>query len=505
MPLLTIDDREIEVPDGTTILQAARALAIDIPVFCHHDSLSTVASCRMCLVEVEGTASPVQSCAAKAEAGMVVRTTSPLALEARGSVLASLLADHPRDCPVCDSAGECALQTNYFRHGAGSARSRPSEHHCKAPTVIGENVLLHQERCINCSRCIRFCQEVSKSNQLVQALAGQRSVAGLSPGRSFTDPYSLCTVDLCPSGALSSRDFRFRQPAWVLEQTPSICPECSRGCALTVCHAGNTIYRLQPRYAPLVNGWWACDAGRLAYPKYGSDRVTRGYVGLRTDEELLLPPMAAALAGGRWLQTEISAGGQVALVLDGCLSLEEAFAVFSFARQFVGTDEAFLGLLPDGTGDSLLRNPQPAANARGLAHLARRCGIELLPAAGLFAEHRQWGAVVCFGAEVELPRPDQPDQAGRVLLFAWRHNQVTRIAHTLVPLAAHFEKGGSYVNFAGVVQPATAALQPPPGIVSLPLMLRQMALQSGVLLDYTGAKDLSEKALAEFVIREDIP
>ena len=496
MPELSIDNRSVHVPEGTSILRAAALLGIEIPVFCHHEGLSLAGHCQMCLVEVEGVTEAVQSCCTVVADGMVVRTRSPMVIRARAATLAALMAQHPIDCPVCDSAGDCDLQDNYFRNRAGPPATPPGHPATQVPTAIGQRVLLHRGRCINCTRCVRFSTEVSKSNELVQVSDGERTTVGLRQGHTFTDPYSLCTVDLCPAGALTARDFRSAPPAWTLSTTASICPECARGCALTVWHTPEKLCRLQPRYSAKVNGWWACDHGRLAYAQYYDDRITRGYGALRRAQEEVLDPVAAARFGARWLRETGANGGRVALVLDASLSLEEGYAIFSFAQQAITTSQAFLALPADGQGDHLLRQPQQAANARGLTDMAAGLGIALLPASGLFAEGRLWSAVVCFGAEFDLPRPADPAQAGRVLLFAWRHNRVTRIAHTLVPIPAHFEKRGHYVNCDGIMQYAEAVIRPPANVKPLPLLLKEMAMETGMNLGYAGPSELSHMALS---------
>jgi NADH-quinone oxidoreductase subunit G len=362
--------------------------------------------------------------------------------------------------------------------------------------VIGPQVILDKERCINCTRCVRFCQEVSKTNQLVQVERGESTEITTFPGQEFTDPYSLCTVDLCPVGALTSSDFRFKKRVWWLQQTSSICPECERGCALTVDHADNSMFRLRPRYEPQVNNWWACDYGRLSYHKYSSDRIISGHFGLRTHEELSSSPADAAVAGGRWLREAATGSGRVGVWIDSCLSLEEGFAALSFAQRFAETSQVHLAQRASGSGDHLLRLPGEASNGRGLKVLAQHMGIELLSADNLFGAQQQWSALLGFGAEIELPRPSSPEQVGRVMLFAWRHNHVTKVAHTLVPIAGHFEKAGHYVNSQGIVQQAEAAVAPPAGVVSLATLLHAIASDHGIALDYRDETEAQSKALA---------
>jgi len=496
VPLLTIDDTDIEVPEGTTILSAAERLGIDIPVFCYHQGLSIAGNCRMCLVEVVGNPRPVASCEAKVSDGMRVLTQSAMAARARESMLEFTLVNHPIDCPVCDCAGECLLQDHYYEHSAKPSRINVRKVHKEKRLVIGETVVLDKERCINCTRCVRFCEEVSKSNQLIQVKRGDATEITLFPGQEFTDPYSLCTVDLCPVGALTSRDFRFKKRVWWLKQAAAICPECARGCAVTVDYQGDQIYRVRPRFEARVNQWWACDHGRLAYAKFAANRVTTGQVGVRTHEERTLTTRDAAIAGGRWLYDSVAAGGSVAVVLDACLSVEEGYAALSFARNFIGTERVHLAERPQGVEDEVLRRPQQASNAAGLYSLAEHLGVQVSPASGLFDGEQKWTALMGFGAEIELPRPRHPEQVGRVLLFAWRHNQVTRVAHTLLPLPAHYEKRGHYLNFEGVLQESEVVVQPPEGVLDLPSLLTTMASDRKIELDYKDSSQLLTMSLA---------
>jgi NADH-quinone oxidoreductase subunit G len=495
---VTIDGQSLEVPEGTSILQAAAILGIDIPIFCSHDALSVAANCRMCLVEVADAPKLLPACEVPVRDNMVVTTNSPLVKEARQSTLEFLLVNHPVDCPICDCAGECLLQEHYMAHSGQPSRINVKKVRKGKRLPIGPHVMLDQERCINCTRCVRFTREITGSEQLVQLERGAATQIGPFPGTEFTDAYSLCTVDLCPVGALTSRDFRFRQRVWWLEQTPSICPECARGCALTVDHHQGSIYRLRPRHNAAVNGHWACDYGRLAYHRYAAQRITGGFTGVRIDTEAEVSQLVAAQRVLDELVQARRSGLPVAVVLNASSSLEDGYALLRVVQGPLSGATVFLGSRAPGAPDHLLRMADSHANTTGLTRLAGRMGVPLHPAAALFSGGEDWAAVAVVGAELELPPPSRPERVGPVAVFAWRHNEITRLGRALVPLPAHFEQHGHYVNGLGVVQEARAAIPPPAGLLGLGLLLQRVIQDRGGDLGYRNGPGLTRLALAAY-------
>jgi len=282
--ILTIDDHTVQVAKGTTILQAAKSVGINIPYYCYHPGLPVVGSCRMCLVEIEKIPKLQPSCATPVGEGMVVRTTTPATLKNRQSVLEFLLLNHPLDCPVCDQAGECELQNYYMAHGAYDPRFDENKTKRKKAFPIGPYVMLDQERCILCTRCVRFTSEISKTGEMGVHDRGHRSEIDVFPGKQLDNPYSGNVVDICPVGALTDRDFRFQCRIWFLGSTPSICPGCSRGCNIEIHYNERfnpryhekRIQRLKPRFNPEVNGHWICDEGRYAYKTIDADSRLKG-------------------------------------------------------------------------------------------------------------------------------------------------------------------------------------------------------------------------------------
>ena len=276
MPKVTIDGKELDAPDGINLIQAAEKLGIEIPHYCYHPALSVVGNCRMCLVEVEKAPKLQIACNTRVTEGMVVHTANERVKRAQGSVLEFLLINHPIDCPVCDQAGECKLQDYYMDYDRQPSRFPLAKKNHKGKAIdIGSGVMLDQERCVLCARCTRFFDEVTHTSELAIFERGDHNRIDIFPGREVDNKYAGNVVDICPVGALTEKDFRFRMRVWYMHRTPSVCGGCERGCAIDVHHHRGKIYRLKPRYNPEVNRFWMCDEGRHAFPAMqGESRLT---------------------------------------------------------------------------------------------------------------------------------------------------------------------------------------------------------------------------------------
>src|SRR5215471_8719209 len=260
VPTLEIDGRKIEVEDGTTVIQAADRLGIEIPHYCWHPGLTVAGNCRMCLVEIEKLPKLQIACNTRVTDGMVVQTKSEKTHVAQKAVLEFLLINHPIDCPVCDQAGECKLQEYYMDYDRQRSRVPLSGKVHKGKAIpIGPHVMLDQERCILCARCTRFLDEVTHTSELGIYERGDHSRIELAPGRTLDNLYSMNVVDICPVGALTSRDFRFKARVWYLERTESICAGCANGCNVEMYHREGRLYRFLPRANADVNAYWMCD------------------------------------------------------------------------------------------------------------------------------------------------------------------------------------------------------------------------------------------------------
>ncbi len=276
MPTVIVDGIEVPIEKGERLngIQAAERAGIDIPRYCWHPGLSVVASCRMCLVET-GTRNPengqitmvpklVPACQTPAADNTVFVTTSDKVLQSRAMVEEDLLIDHPIDCPICDKAGECYLQDYHFEHGQKQRRAdiRPFTSRRRE---MGSTVSLFVDRCVMCSRCVRFTREITGTAELMVINRGSAEEIDVFPGYPLENKMSGNVVDLCPVGALGDRDFLYKQRVWFMKHHPGVCTGCSTGCSILVEENQDTVYRLKPRENPHVNQWWMCDEGRYGY------------------------------------------------------------------------------------------------------------------------------------------------------------------------------------------------------------------------------------------------
>ncbi|HVN49246.1 MAG TPA: molybdopterin-dependent oxidoreductase [Bacteroidota bacterium] len=260
---ITIDGTEFEVDPTLTVMQAAKQYGIKIPHFCWHPKLSVAGNCRMCLVEIEKMPKLAIACATQVTDGMVVKTKSERVVQARNAVMEFLLINHPLDCPICDEAGECKLQNYSYKYSTGYSRFEEDKVHKPKRIELGPHVILDDERCIMCSRCIRFSDEIARQPVLTFTERGTHVVLRTFPGTQLDNPYSMNVIELCPVGALTSSDFRFKARVWEMSSTESVCVGCARGCNTNIWVRNNEILRITPRTNEAVNSCWMCDHGRL--------------------------------------------------------------------------------------------------------------------------------------------------------------------------------------------------------------------------------------------------
>ena len=255
--------KSVEVENGTTVIRAAAQAGIEVPHFCWHPGLSVAGNCRMCLVEIEKMPKLAIACATQVADGMVVHVNSAKAVEARKAILEFILINHPLDCPICDEAGECNLQDYTYSHGPGQSAFAETKNKKPKRVPLGPNVVYDAERCILCSRCIRVMDEIVKNPTLTFVERGDRVFIDTFPGKELNDPYSMNVIDVCPVGALTNREYRFKARVWEMSSTEGICTGCARGCNINIWVRNNEILRLTPRHNPDVNSYWMCDNGRL--------------------------------------------------------------------------------------------------------------------------------------------------------------------------------------------------------------------------------------------------
>jgi NADH-quinone oxidoreductase subunit G len=466
VPKLTIDGKEIEVEAGTNLIEAARRLGIEIPHYCYHPGLSIAGQCRLCMVDIEKTPRPTIACNTPAADGMVVHTQTDRVKDTRRSIMEFHLINHPLDCPVCDQAGECWLQIYYMKHGLYDPRMTDEKVHKPKAVPLGPHVMLDAERCILCSRCVRFCDEVTGTGELGIFSRGDRSEIGLFPGQDLENNYSGNVVDICPVGALTDRDFRFQVRVWYLDATRSICPGCARGCNIDVHvnrkrphHAGGRrVARLKPRFNDAVNAWWICDVGRYGFDAVDDPERIRfarhGGVDVPFDDALGL--LVAALRD--------HAPDEIAILASPDLSNEDLFALRRLAEQRGIRHIAFR--MPPAAGhadDDFLLRADRHPNTRG----AEAIGLDG-DVAAVLARARAGSVKVLWVIQHDLTASgfsasdvaQALERVATVIFTGTNENATSTLATLVLPLAAWVERDGTFTNFLGRVQRFRAAVQP---------------------------------------------
>ena len=471
-----------EFPKGTRVIEACAQIGVYVPRYCYHPKLSAPGNCRMCLIEmgmprmgpdrkpeVGADGKPVINwmprpqicCAQDVAEGMGVRTNSPLAQECRKGVMEFLLINHPLDCPICDQAGECELQE--FSVEYGNAGSRFLENKVKKPknVELGPRVTLDDERCILCSRCVRFCNEIAHDDVLGFVDRGSHTVLTAHPNKRLENNYSLNTVDICPVGALTSSDFRFKMRVWFLKETKSICTNCATGCNTVIGTREDIVYRQTPRQNDEVNSCWMCDYGRLNF-KY-----------LEAENRLLEPqiPSAHNLVSTDWknaisqaaLQLRQFNGANIAMVASGRMTNEELWLARKIA-DFLGA--RYVDIVPRfGEGDDILlsriRNPN-TIGARLILGLDDNPGASL-PAIAKDVASGEIRALLTLG---ENPAkfgisPDQLANLSAFVVMDILSNETTERATVVLPSSGFAEKRGSMINGKGRLQRLNRAVRPP--------------------------------------------
>ena len=459
---LSIDGHDVTVPKGTSVLEACRKLGIEISAFCYHPGLSIAAVCRQCLVKIEKAPKPMPSCQAICADGMVVSTTDPDVVDRRRMMLELTLLNHPIDCPICDKAGECVLQKLYFEHNAEPSRVDVPKVRKAKVVDVGPRIMLDQERCILCTRCIRVCDEVAGSHQLDMAHRGDHEVLTTAPGEQLDNPYSVNTVDVCPVGALTQKDFRFTMRAWELMMTPSVCNGCATGCNVEVHHREGRAYRVRPRYNAEINKHWMCDEGRDTYKMLRERRLASPVVdGMPASWDRALQTAAsklrAALDGDR---------GAVGVVFSATHTNEDNYVLAQLAREFGQVERIYLaGNSPvPGRADDILRDADVNANMRG-AHAV--LGREAHPAGVSVLEQDLLGGdlkvLVVLGAEVPLSGEAVAAASGldALIVMTHRDSPLADRATVALPVGAWAEVDGTITNRHGIVQRMRSAFSPP--------------------------------------------
>jgi len=471
-----------QFPKGTRVIEACEQTGSYVPRYCYHKKLSSPGNCRMCLIEmgfprlgpdrkpelgpdnkpiINWIPRPQISCAQDVAEGMGVRTNSPLVKECQRGVMEFLLINHPLDCPICDQAGECRLQE--FSVDFGTSKSRFLENKVKKPknVVLGPRVTLDDERCILCSRCIRFCQEIAHDDVLGFVDRGSYTVLTAHPGKRLENNYSLNTVDICPVGALTSTDFRFKMRVWFLKETKSICTSCATGCNSIIGTREDVIYRQTPRENDHVNSCWMCDYGRLNF-KYleAENRLLEPQIFL--EGQLAYTDWATAISQAAFQLKQFS-GPEIAIIASARMTNEELWLTAQLAKS-LGTE--WIDIVPRREpGDNILlsedRNPN-TNGARLILGSKSEPGANLLAISEAVKSGKIKALLILKENTMHLGVPvEQLAKLPVLIMMNILSNEATEKATIVLPACGFAEKRGSMVNGKGRLQRLNRAVRPP--------------------------------------------
>ncbi len=470
---LKINGREHEAPDGQLIIEACRDAGVDIPRYCYHPGLPVVGSCRMCLVQIEGQNKLIPSCQTTVSKDINVLTHSPKVQANQRAVMEYLLINHPLDCPVCDQAGECYLQD--YSVNFGHPVSRFAEEKIKQPKKdVGKHVLLYMDRCVLCSRCVRFTREISGGGELSVVGRGAHCEIDIFPGKPLDNKLSGNVVDLCPVGALLDKHFLHRQRVWLLSAEPSVCTRCSAGCNISVFHNQGRIWRLKPRENRQVNGWWMCDDGRFGWEYVHADeRLDHPPRARRGDhwEDLALPD-AAEVINFRLAESARNGGpGALAAVLSPMWTSEEQFMLARAVRAADPQAVLVPGPAPTAGADEVFKSgftirAEKAPNRRGAERVLAAMGGPQKTFDDLLADVSAGKVKSLFlgtgyPPDIQWLTDAQTKALGTagLTLIAERMFEHPALAGASIVLAgaSWAETAGTYVNVQDLVQETSAA------------------------------------------------
>ena len=472
MTKITVNGREVEADPTKPLIAACHDNDVDVPHYCYHAGLEPVGSCRMCQVEVKQGDRPgrvMAACRTPVAEGMEVSTESDGAHAARRECLEFLLKNHPLDCPICDKAGECSLQDYTFAEGQSSARTTEPRRELEKRKDLGDVIVLDQERCVLCSRCVRFFDEVTGKLQLVIAGRGANSYVSTFGDRPLEGNYQGNVADLCPVGALTLKPFRFQARVWNLFKKASTCAECSRGCSITteVLRKGE-VKRFRPRYNADVNTWWMCDTGRFAFDHVNLEgrlagAVRTGY----TEHESIDAHDAIEQA-----RDTLARRGSPVVIASPFLTLEEGDLLLALCKQ-LGADARFLAPAANELADDILHTGDPCPNRRGLTELgfvpidAGDALVALAAAETALLVGERIGELIGEEGLAALPA------TLRIVLFDTTPSAAPA-AHVQIGVPDHTERTGTWVNIDGHRGTISAARSAPTGVGPLTSNLKSL-------------------------------
>jgi NADH-quinone oxidoreductase subunit G len=445
---LTIDGQEITVEKGTTLIEAAKKVHVEVPHYCYHPGLSVDGNCRMCLVEVDKFNKPLIACKTEATEGMVVKTQTDSVKDMRQSVMEFLLINHPLDCPTCDQAGECRLQDYYMKYDVKPSRFEEEKVHKNKMVDLGANVMLDQERCIACTRCIRVCQEVAKEDELALANRGDHVMITTFPGKPLSNPYAGNTVDVCPVGALTNKEFRFKKRVWFLETTSSVCNGCSRGCNIYIEQEDRKIYRYRPRHNEEVNKYWMCDEGRYSYHEVNENRLLRSQINIgETLSQVSFEEAVEVLAS----ELKSADTSKVAVIGHAGETYETLSALKDFANNTLKTSHlhASKKVVENPSFDDILRTKDKNPNQKSVDELGFKSVSEI---------SNPEFAIVVNGLSDEDHQILKDKNISILALFTSHETKLIDEAKINIAIPTFAEQDGHFINVDGIKQEIKKAI-----------------------------------------------
>ena len=434
-----INGEEYPFKPGQTVIQVAHENGIEVPHYCYHPGLSIAGNCRICMVEVEGDAKPQVSCKLQCapppwvSEPLRIQTESELAKSARAGTMEMLLVNHPLDCPICDQAGECHLQDYSYQLGQGEASSTTAKTKLPKNVPFGSKVVYDAERCIKCTLCVRFCEEVTETNELAMSGRSDHEIVTMTSKGEFDTGYSMNIIDICPVGALTSRDFRFKSRLWFMDFANSIDTSSAKGVNIVTGGRNGTFMRIEPRFNAEVNEWWMSDEGRLSYKYVNSPTRLEAPRIKQADGTWVDATVDDAISAAAAVLAEN--GGDV--LVDGGATLEEMTLAQDLAGA-IGGKAKFAAAT--GEGDDWLITEEKGANAKG---------AELL---GLARASRAQAAAVLIIEREEHVNASMREKADASVVFALDSEHIPDSATVAFPLGSWAEREGILVNIDGLAQ-----------------------------------------------------
>ncbi|HEX4381829.1 MAG TPA: 2Fe-2S iron-sulfur cluster-binding protein [Myxococcales bacterium] len=447
MVKVLVDGVEVEADSRDNLIEAARRVGVAIPYFCYHPRLSIAGQCRMCLVETsDAPGRLVPGCQVRVKEGLKIVTTTPAVKDNQRGSMEFHLINHPVDCAICDQSGECKLQDYYMEYDHQPSRIRTYKLNKPKREEFGPMVVYDAERCIMCTRCVRFMDEIAQEPQLAVVQRGSHSLISTFPGQPLDSAYSGNTVDICPVGALLNRDFRFQSRVWFVNKSPAICTGCSNGCNVYAESRGDQLYRLLPRRNEEVNQVWMCDEGRLTYHATNEKRVEWA----RSGEDAVGPRIAIERAVE--LLKPVAGQGGIAISISAQCTNEEATAALLLGARLKASKYVLSGK-PAGGSDEFLIRADKNPNTNGVKLAAAAFGVKLEEPSALQGVK----AVIAFRTDGLTAQFVQTAEI--LIVIAQNEDEVTARAQIALPIKSVYEQEGTLINYYGRLQRSWESVQ----------------------------------------------